>query len=150
MMSKMINLYILRHSTHSHNQPSNDKVSVETPEYKLYEAHDGLDAIIKMHNCLNKIHIVFIDNIMPNITGTLATKLLRGLGYNRLIIGVTGNGLEKDVEEFYQSGADHIFIKPFSKGNMELIFDFVKKNSYERKEGMRIVKNDKELVWQSV
>lgn len=49
------------------------------------------------------------------MNGTVATKAIRALGFEGLIIGVTGNALEEDVEEFVRFGADKVMPKPFQK-----------------------------------
>jgi len=96
--------------------------------FDIYESFDGVDIISKIHNNINEIDIIFIDNVMPNLSGSLSTKILRGLGYKNIIIGVTGNGLNEDINEFYDNGADHIFVKPFSKDKIDMICDFVRYN----------------------
>jgi CheY-like chemotaxis protein len=49
---------------------------------------------------------------MPIMTGTEASRQIRSNGYNRLIIGVTGNALDDDVEAFLTAGADCVIAKP--------------------------------------
>jgi DNA-binding response OmpR family regulator len=63
---------------------------------------------------------------MPNLTGEFLTKILRCIGYQGLIIGITGNGLEEDVKQFLDNGADYIFIKPFTKRKLDKLLDFTK------------------------
>lgn len=49
---------------------------------------------------------------MPLMDGPAATELLRTMGYNGAIFGVTGNGITSDVEHFLSCGADKVFLKP--------------------------------------
>jgi CheY-like chemotaxis protein len=117
---------------------------------KLYEAVDGLDAITNLHGRIDHISIIFMDNIMPTITGVLASKIIRGLGYKQLIFGITGNGLKEDIDEFIENGADYVFIKPFKKENLDMIFELIDYYGDERIEGKRIVETSdkKGLVWE--
>ena len=46
------------------------------------------------------------------MNGTEATAKLRELGYNGIILGVTGNALPEDVQEFENKGADLVIVKP--------------------------------------
>lgn len=84
----------------------------------IYECVDGLDGVIKLleynENGI-EISMILLDNVMPNITGELFCKIVRGMGYNGLIIGITGNGLEEDKEKFKKMGADVVYTKPITK-----------------------------------
>ena len=42
-----------------------------------------------------------------------ATKLIREIGYEGFIFGVTGNALDTDVKYFLSHGADTVLQKPF-------------------------------------
>ena len=77
-------------------------------------AVDGLDAINKICNNMDKIDIVFIDNQMPNLNGSIVIKLLRGINFNKIIMGIT-DCLNDDLLEFNNSGIDYVFKKPFDK-----------------------------------
>ena len=67
------------------------------------------------------IDTVLMDFEMPLVNGPEATKRLRRMGYKGLIIGVTGNVLDEDVEFFMQRGADDVMPKPVSlKGLKEV------------------------------
>ena len=52
------------------------------------------------------------SNSMPIMNGTEAASKIRGLGYRGIMLGVTGNGLPRDVEEFERCGVDLVIIKP--------------------------------------
>jgi CheY-like chemotaxis protein len=57
---------------------------------------------------------ILLDNEMPIMRGRDAVKRTREMGYNGLVIGVTGNALEEDVEDFMRMGADDVLLKPMS------------------------------------
>ena len=50
---------------------------------------------------------------MPNLNGTEATQKMRDYGYKGVVIGVTGNALPEDINEFLDHGADGVVSKPF-------------------------------------
>lgn len=56
---------------------------------------------------------ILMDFEMPILNGPDATKRIREeLGYDGLIVGVTGNVLEEDVNHFISMGADAVVPKP--------------------------------------
>ena len=115
---------------------------------KLTECSDGLDCLIKLHAKIERVKLIMLDNIMPNITGVLLSKILRGLGFSGLIIGITGNGLNEDKQEFINAGADFVFLKPFNKKDLNRLLAFIRKYGYESVYGKVIIETaDKTLEW---
>jgi len=53
-----------------------------------------------------KFAITFLDNQMPVMSGVEMVRKLRMLGRGDLIVGVTGNALLPDQEEYLEAGAD--------------------------------------------
>lgn len=53
-----------------------------------------------------KFAITFLDNQMPIMSGVEMVRKLRALGREDLIVGVTGNALLHDQEEYMDAGAD--------------------------------------------
>jgi len=100
----------------------------------ILEECDGLDLIkkIEQKENLKNTNVIFIDNQMPNLNGTLTTKLIRALGYKNYIIGITGNNEKSLVDEFKKNGADYVFTKPFTKDNLDELFYIFAKNSYQK------------------
>ena len=116
---------------------------------KLYEAEDGLDAILKLNSKIQHISLILLDNIMPNITGVLLSKILRGIGYKGLIFGITGNGLDEDINEFTEAGANFVFTKPFNKQKFDKMMYFIQKNGYDTVLNGKVVENESgQLEWQ--
>ena len=119
---------------------------------KVYSAVDGLNALLKIVGFKNKIDqhlsMIFVDNVMPHITGELLSKILRGIGYTGLIIGITGNGLEEDKKSFIDNGADYVFVKPFTKDKLNKILEFIKNNGFESKEDSVIIEKEEKLMWE--
>lgn len=58
--------------------------------------------------------IICMDKEMPNCDGFVAARRIRAMGFVGLILGVTGNALAEDVEEFVNHGADAVLTKPIS------------------------------------
>lgn len=75
------------------------------------------------------IDCVLMDFEMPIKNGPDATKELRELGYEGMILGVTGNVLKEDVDFFLQHGADDVLPKPVS---MALLNDCWKKRASQK------------------
>ena len=115
---------------------------------KLYEAEDGLDAILKLNGRINCVSLILLDNIMPNITGVLLSKILRGIGYKGLIFGITGNGLDADRKEFLTAGANYVFTKPFNREKLDQMIYFIQNNGYEIVPNGKIVETEPgKLAW---
>jgi CheY-like chemotaxis protein len=78
-------------------------------------AENGKEAVDK---CVLKMAVgdaytvILMDNMMPVMTGREATRQLRAMGYNGIIVGVTGNVLIEDLEEFSQAGCNEVITKP--------------------------------------
>jgi CheY-like chemotaxis protein len=109
-------------------------------------ANDGLDAINKIINNIEKIDIVFIDNQMPKINGTTVTKLLREINFNKIIIGIT-DCPEDELLEFNNSGIDYIFKKPFDKHSKEILFNFLDKNDLHKYPDKKLTLINLKLEW---
>ena len=48
-------------------------------------------------------------------------KEIRKLGYRGLIIGVTGNAMQTDIDTFISHGADEVLIKPMNIDDLKVI-----------------------------
>ncbi|KAH9939060.1 uncharacterized protein BXZ73DRAFT_44250 [Epithele typhae] len=56
--------------------------------------------------------VVFLDNQMPVMSGLEAVTKLRELGRGDFVVGVTGNALLADQQEYLEAGVDHVLTKP--------------------------------------
>uniref|UniRef100_A0A0W0G6Q9 histidine kinase n=1 Tax=Moniliophthora roreri TaxID=221103 RepID=A0A0W0G6Q9_MONRR len=56
--------------------------------------------------------VVFLDNQMPSVSGIQAVQILRQKGRRDFIVGLTGNALIPDQEEYLRAGVDHVLTKP--------------------------------------
>lgn len=116
-------------------------------DINIVHAVDGLDAINKLDNNINNFDIIFMDHLMPNMNGSFATKIIRALGYSNLIIGITGNNTQEEIDYFMSKGVDYIFAKPFGNKNLNLVFTFCKLNGSKRKTNKKIIIKDGNMFW---
>jgi len=81
------------------------------------EAVDGVDAVTQIKAVLlddeqRQYDAILMDFIMPNMEGPEAAKCIRELGFQGLIVGITGNVLPVDKDRFLSRGADLVLTKP--------------------------------------
>ena len=112
----------------------------------IMTANDGLDAINKICNNMNEIDIVFIDNQMPNLNGIQTTQLLRGINFNKIIIGITGSS-NTELSDFNLCGTDYIFTKPLDKSKIEIIMSFLNKDDITRYNNKKLQIINSQFVW---
>ncbi|EJT97684.1 hypothetical protein DACRYDRAFT_119345 [Dacryopinax primogenitus] len=60
----------------------------------------------------HKYGIVFLDNQMPFYSGVQVVYKLRELGRHTFVVGVTGNALAEDQQEYLDAGVDRVLTKP--------------------------------------
>jgi len=85
--------------------------------FEVFEADDGTSALEMMKAC--QFSLILIDNIMNHMNGPQAAKQMRQFGYTGLIMGVTGNVSETDIDDFIAHGANAVLKKPVS---IEILF----------------------------
>ena len=57
---------------------------------------------------------------MPRLNGPRAAQEIRSLGYDGIIVGITGKVLSEDVRDFIDHGADIVLGKPFDMNDFKL------------------------------
>ena len=94
-------------------------------EENIVCCYDGDEAveIYEQRNMKEMFDVVFMDHEMPRMTGSEATRELRGKGFEGRIVGVTGNAGTALEENFLSSGADEITVKPLSKEAIEAVLN---------------------------
>ena len=81
------------------------------------EAENGEEAVNMVKASLSgkqQYDVVTMDYQMPVMDGVTASHHIRELGFNGIIIGITGNALSDDVRSFLSNGASTVLIKPLS------------------------------------
>ena len=79
------------------------------------QAVDGLkavEAVRTKRDSGSKYDAILMDFVMPNMEGPAATAEIRALGIDWPIFGLTGNGMEADIQTFLKAGANKVFVKP--------------------------------------
>ena len=91
----------------------------------ITEAVDGADAVKKYGEI--KPNLVFMDIMMPNMTGLEALKAIMATDPNAKIVMCTSVGQEKVVQEAVETGATDFVTKPFKPEDIkEIIAKFNK------------------------
>lgn len=90
----------------------------------IEHANDGVEAVNIVKRLMNEgetINVIFLDSFMPNMGGIEACKYIRTLGYVGLIIAISGNVIQEDINEFLAAGADHFIGKPFKLEQLQAV-----------------------------
>ena len=58
---------------------------------------------------------------MPNMNGQTATRKIREMGYRGIIIGVTGDVMDDEIQDFKASGANAVLEKPLDMNKFSRI-----------------------------
>eukprot|EP00602_Paraphysomonas_sp_CaronLab_P009339 CAMPEP_0185037500 /NCGR_PEP_ID=MMETSP1103-20130426/32010_1 /TAXON_ID=36769 /ORGANISM="Paraphysomonas bandaiensis, Strain Caron Lab Isolate" /LENGTH=711 /DNA_ID=CAMNT_0027575499 /DNA_START=90 /DNA_END=2225 /DNA_ORIENTATION=- len=88
----------------------------------ISQAENGLEAVDKVRESIDSdspFDLIFMDATMPEMCGTDATALIRTMGYQGMIVFLTGNVTPEDIEGFMLSGANDVITKPCSLENVE-------------------------------
>jgi len=90
---------------------------LKTMKHTADEAEDGQQAVDKVRAALadpsaRLYDMILCDSVMPVMDGPTAVQIIRGLGYDGPILGVTGNTLPEQIADFIQHGADEVVTKP--------------------------------------
>ena len=107
------------------DHPVNRKLLVTFLNYfstEVFEAENGKQAIDILKQNLD-FDIIFMDIQMPFINGIEATKEIRKLAYDGIIIACTANTDTQDFEEYQKAGMNDILIKPFKRQDIKSMID---------------------------
>ena len=78
----------------------------------VFIASDGKEAL-EIHD-KQQIDLVLTDAFMPEINGFELSRTLRGLGFDKAIIGLTAATVGEEKERLKEAGMDAVMSKPFS------------------------------------
>lgn len=74
---------------------------------KVSTAENGSTALeMVLGDCSGHFAVVFLDNQMPVMSGLSMVSKLREAGRSDFVVGVTGNALLSDQEEYLKAGVD--------------------------------------------
>ena len=86
------------------------------------------------------MYVVHVDTAVLVQNGVEATRALRARGFDRLIIAITGNVMDDDVQEFTVAGADAVLAKPMMSDILHQVIKYVEShgNSTLTSQGLRL------------
>lgn len=91
---------------------------------QIYFAENGKVAVDFVDKSIKEgtdISAIFMDSNMPVMAGPVATKQIRDMGYCGLVLGVTGNVLDEQIDDFISSGANRVLPKPVNMKTLNTI-----------------------------
>ena len=105
-----------------------DDFYVTTTEY-----NNGLDLLYKVKDNLNKYNMIIIYNTIPYINGLFTTQLLRKIGYNNLIVGISDDENKNETNNFLSNGADYKFVKTITRDDIHNLYEYIEENGTKSK-----------------
>ena len=98
-------------------------------KFTTEEAEDGAEAVRMVQASINKnnennddiengqmmvrtFDLILCDSVMPNMAGPEAVQRIRAMGFSNPILGVTGNTLPEQIEDFIAHGVNDVLSKP--------------------------------------
>ena len=88
----------------------------------ILEADDGRTALDVMRSEMaagRVIHLVLMDFIMVHMNGPEAVQKMREeIGYDGIVVGITGNALPDDLTYFKDHGANTVITKPVTNAKL--------------------------------
>lgn len=113
----------------------------------MYSAEDGEQSVVHIQKHSDKIDMVLLDKNMPVMGGWKAVVEMRRLGYNKLVIGLTGEDSPDELQGFVDRGADYVIAKPFDAPKLNLLHTFVAKYGIHRQANKTIQLVNDQLEW---
>ncbi|XP_022719780.1 two-component response regulator ARR22-like [Durio zibethinus] len=89
---------------------------------------NGKKAVDLCHVGAN-FNLILMDREMPVMNGAEATKELRAMGVNSLIVGVTSCGSPNEKQAFMEAGLDYCFEKPLTPDKITFLLQELNKNN---------------------
>ncbi|XVF30956.1 hypothetical protein REPUB_Repub16aG0103800 [Reevesia pubescens] len=74
-------------------------------------------------------NLILMDKEMPVMDGAEATKELRAMGVNSMIVGVTSRDLPYEKQAFMEAGLDYCFEKPLTSEKISFLLQKLNKNN---------------------
>jgi CheY-like chemotaxis protein len=78
---------------------------------RIDSADSGFEAIDKIRGG-NVYDIIFMDHMMPKMDGMEATKIIRDMGYQGVVVALTANAVVGQAEVFMKNGFNDFISKP--------------------------------------
>ncbi|GMN60183.1 hypothetical protein TIFTF001_029285 [Ficus carica] len=81
---------------------------------------------VDLHRSGASFHLILMDMEMPVINGLQATKELRAMGVDTMIVGVTANDRGPERQAFVEAGLNDCITKPFTSDNIVALVQVIK------------------------
>lgn len=101
------------------------KTSLETFNYTALVANDGIDAIAMYAEHKDKVSVVLMDMMMPNMAGPAAISILRRMNPSVKIIAVSGLSSSDKVRAAMEAGVSAFLSKPYTAQELLKTLDTV-------------------------
>ena len=95
-------------------------------EMEIADADDGLSAVALVQRAMEEgrpFDVVFMDSVMLHMQGPAAAQAMRAMGFEGMIVGVTGNVMADDVAQYLQAGADQVLFKPVVVDELDAVLN---------------------------
>lgn len=94
------------------------------------DGQEALDIVLQSEEQQKRnVDLVFMDSVMPVLSGPQAAKILRERGFTAYIVGITGNAMDEDVRDYEEHGADVVLTKPLRMEMLDKTLSFITKHS---------------------
>lgn len=112
-------------------------------------AENGMIAYNMISSNLTTHNLLIVDNLMPVMNGVEMTLKLRQIGYPFLIIGLTGNVMDQDMNEFLKAGADYVLMKPLKMKELHHLVTFINQYGFTSKTSkhMKLIYTNDTFEW---
>ncbi|XP_047309520.1 two-component response regulator ARR22-like [Impatiens glandulifera] len=81
--------------------------------FETTAVENGQEAI-NLYRSGSWFHLVLMDKEMPVMDGPEATRELRAMGVNNMIVGMTSRDRDSEQQSFMEAGLDNCYIKPLT------------------------------------
>jgi PAS domain S-box-containing protein len=112
--------------------------------FKIHHAYDGLQAV-NMFNSDYKFNVIFMDVVMPQLSGIEASNMIKQKDSNQIIIGVTGHDYGNVDDIKYM---DSVIIKPIKLTDLNnIISKYIIKNIHNDNPKRDTIKDDYDCIF---
>ena len=95
-------------------------------DFHVDQRVDGQEVATMSVDELECFDVILMDKTMPKMNGAMATQHLKRRGVSVPVVGLTGNALQPDIEEFLKAGVTACLTKPV---NFELLVRTLKETA---------------------
>ena len=108
-----------------------------------------IDTVLSGYEVIEKIKsgnhydVIFMDHMMPKMSGIEATKIIREMGYTQPIVAMTANAVVGQEEMFLANGFDGFISKPIDIRKLDVLLkNFIKNEPSDEEARAKAQKED--------